>query len=306
MIARLRRSFRIWKQCLQVIRKDRELLLFPIMSFLLLIPVTLSFILLLASTVNFQQADGMEIKTRHYVVPFLFYLVSYTVMIFFNSGLVGCALMRLDGKDPVVRDGLQIGRENFRRIVGWALMAATVGFLLKLLENIRLDGNDQGGGFAIGHIVSGILGLAWSLMTYLVVPVLVVEKVGPLSGVKRSIGLFKKTWGEQVVAGMSLGLVIFLLVLIGILPIILGSAAGIRQLWCWGFLWPWYIGSHWVHCIPHSAASIRLPCIAMRRLGKLLLSLIETVSKGPFNRDLRSLENGGHRSPHTLLYSCEP
>jgi hypothetical protein len=57
------------------------------------------------------------------------------------------------------------------------------------------------------------------VVTFLVVPVLVVENVGPVEAVKRSGSLLKKTWGEQLVGNFSIGsifgLLIFAAILIG-------------------------------------------------------------------------------------------
>jgi amino acid transporter len=64
--------------------------------------------------------------------------------------------------------------------------------------------------------------MAWSLATFLAVPVLVAEDLGPVEAIKRSSQLLKKTWGEQIVGGLSIGLVFGLL---AIAVVILGAAA---------------------------------------------------------------------------------
>ena len=109
---------------------------------------------------------------------------------------------RLDGGDPSVADGLRIARGKWLPILGYAAIAATVGMLLRALE--------QRAGF-IGRVVVGLTGVAWTLATFLTVPVLVARDVGPLEAVKQSAALLQRTWGENLIGnggiGLALGLV---------------------------------------------------------------------------------------------------
>jgi hypothetical protein len=141
---------------------------------------------------------------------FLFYIVQYTVIIFANSALVGAAMIRLRGGNPTVGDGFRVAMKHIGAILGYALISATVGMILRWLSER---------GKTMGQIVSSIVGLAWNLATYLVVPVLVVEGIGPVEAVKRSANLLKKTWGEQIVGNFSISLVF---VLLAVLLTILG------------------------------------------------------------------------------------
>lgn len=109
---------------------------------------------------------------------------------------MGAALIRSAGGDPTVSDGLAIASKRMGAIVGYAAMAATVGMLLQAVS--------QRSGF-LGRIVMGLVGLAWTLATYLAVPILVTKDVGPLDAVKESAALFRRTWGEQVVGNFGLG-----------------------------------------------------------------------------------------------------
>jgi hypothetical protein len=153
-----------------------------------------------------------------YCLAFLFYLVQYTVVFFFNSALVGAALMRLDGGDPTVSDGLAIASKRMGAILGYAALAATVGVLLRAIS--------ERSGF-LGRIAVGLVGMAWSLATYLAVPVLVTKDVGPLDAIQESAALFKRTWGEQVVGNFGMGWAVFTAVLswglFSVLFIVLGA-----------------------------------------------------------------------------------
>jgi hypothetical protein len=154
-----------------------------------------------------------------YVLAFVFYFVQYTVIFFFNSALVGAALIRLGGGDPTVSDGLAIASKRMGTILGYAAIAATVGMVLRMIS--------ERSGF-LGRVVAGLLGMAWTLGTYLVVPILVTEDLGPIDAVKQSGALFRKTWGEQVVGNFGLGWAVFLMgfswTLVSIL-LVVGAAA---------------------------------------------------------------------------------
>jgi hypothetical protein len=216
---RLRRSWQLAKASWAVLRADRELLLFPLMSFLALVAILISFAVPIALTVGFSGRELDENSTLGFVLGFLFYVVAYSVMFFFNAGLVGAAMIRLEGGDPTVGDGLRIASSRLPAIIGYAVIAATVGMVLRFIS--------ERAGF-IGAIIIGFIGLAWSVLTFLVVPVLVVEKVGPVDAVKRSGGLLRKTWGEQIIGGAGIGIVFGLLsfaaIIIGIAVVVAFAA----------------------------------------------------------------------------------
>src|SRR5262249_51826250 len=125
-----------------------------------------------------------------WVVMFAYYFCNYFVVVFCNSALISCALIRFNGGTPTVGDGLQAAASRLPQILAWALVSATVGILLKAVENVHERA---------GQLISGLLGLAWTVLTYFVVPVLVVEKVGPFEAIRRSMAILRKTWGEALV-----------------------------------------------------------------------------------------------------------
>src|SRR2546428_3390899 len=114
-------------------------------------------------------------------------------------------------------DGLKVAMQNVRRIAGWALVTATVGLILRAIA--------ERFGF-LGRIIAGALGAAWGIITYLVVPVLIFEKIGPWAAVKRSGSLLRQTWGEAAGGYLSLGGIIVLLALPALLVPLLGFAIG--------------------------------------------------------------------------------
>jgi Family of unknown function (DUF6159) len=207
----LARSMQIFKESLAVLKKDKELVLFPVISGVIMIVLTASFFVPIVFLTGIK--DGKtDINPIYYVFLFLFYLIGYFVVIFFNTGLIACAKIRLKGGDPKFSDGMQVAVDNVGKIFGWALISATVGMILQIIR-------ERAGIF--GRIAAGIFGMAWNLLTFFVIPVMIFENLGVSTSIKKSAQLFKKTWGENVVLRFSVGLVLFLLGLVGVIPIVL-------------------------------------------------------------------------------------
>jgi hypothetical protein len=202
VFATFSRSWELAKASLAVLRSDKELLLFPLISFIGLVLVTVGFAVPWIASGGWREleANGPGITT--YVIAFLYYLVTYTVIFFCNTALVGAAMIRLDGGDPTLRDGFRIAGSRLPQIIGYALIAATVGMVLRWIS-------ERAG--IVGQIIIGIIGFAWNIATFLVVPVLVIENVGPIDAIKRSASLLRKTWGEQLVGNAGIGLIFGLL-----------------------------------------------------------------------------------------------
>jgi hypothetical protein len=201
MFTRLSRSWELIKASGAVLRQDKELLLFPFFSAIATLLVSASFIVPLILTGAFEQDVAPGNETSYMVFLFLFYLFQYFIIFFFNSALVGAAMIRLDGGDPTVSDGLRIAGSRVVQIIGYAAIAATVGLILRLIE--------ERAGF-IGRWIVGLLGLAFTVATFLTVPVLVSRDVGPLEAVKESAALLKKTWGENIIGNAGMGFMFFL------------------------------------------------------------------------------------------------
>lgn len=218
MFERMATGWELAKQSLRVLRLDKELLLFPILSGIscLLVMATFAVPTFYSGLLNDVTSEEMSTETQVIlgVVTFAFYFVSYFVVIFFNSALVACAIIRLKGGDPTVADGFSAAMARLPQIAGWALVSASVGMILKIIES-RSE--------RVGEIVASLLGMAWSITTFFVIPVLVVEKTGPVDAVKRSVAIMKKTWGESLTANMGIGFISGLVSMLGALPIIGGA-----------------------------------------------------------------------------------
>jgi len=196
---RLSNSWDLVKASAAVLRADKELLLFPVISAILSILVVVTFAVpaILSGIFAAGLADASGIPVLGYAGVLLFYVAQYFVILFCNTALVGAALIRLRGGDPTVADGFRIAASRVGPILGYALIAATVGMVLRAIS--------ERSGF-LGRLVVSLVGLAWGLATFLVVPVLVVEGVGPVEAVRRSASYLRKTWGEQIAGNLGMGL----------------------------------------------------------------------------------------------------
>jgi hypothetical protein len=206
---------------LHVLGKDRELLVFPIASGIVSVVVLLSFLGgawgsgVLTTAINEIEAATSEegritaSQVVMAVIAFAYYFVSYAAIIYFNAALIGAAHIRLTGGDPTIADGLRAANACLPAILGYALIAATVGVLLSMLR----DNSNN----VVARIVVGIIGMAWTLITFLVVPVIVIERLGPVAAIGRSTRLLKETWGEQIVSNLGFGLINLLIAIPGVL-----------------------------------------------------------------------------------------
>ena len=217
----------------EVLKQDKELLFFPLLSAIGCVLVLASFAAPILALTDWQAAgESMAAGTAEALSVsdgqvsadqimqmlglFLFYCCNYFVIIFFNAGLIACAEIRMEGGDPTVGDGLRAAWSRLPAILGWAVLAATVGLVLRMIEE-RSN--------MVGKIVAGLLGMAWSITSFLVVPILVIENERPLSALRRSASMLKKTWGEQIIGNFSFGLIFILLALPLALLLFTGIAA---------------------------------------------------------------------------------
>jgi hypothetical protein len=208
-VGKIARSWELVKASWSVLQADKELIVFPVLSTIAVTVVMISFAVPMFLTGVFERGlfrvGGVPIAGI--VLGFIFYTIQYTIIFYCNSALVGAAMIRLKGGDPTVSDGFAIANSHITSIVGYALLAATVGVILR---NIARRG-------VIGRIVASLFGLAWNIATFLAVPVLVVEGVGPIDAVKRSTQLLKKTWGEQLAGNIGIGAAFTLVFFAGLL-----------------------------------------------------------------------------------------
>lgn len=216
MFASIYRSIELAKQSLEVVRKDREILLFPVLSGIACILFVGVLIIPLFITGIFM-GGSLDNPIIVYGGLFVFYLVTSFIVVFFNTALVTCAHIRLTGGDPTFRDGITSAYRHMGKIFLWAVISATVGVILSLIR----DQNN-----IIGQIISSLIGMAWSLLTYFVIPVMILENLGITDSIKESASLFRKTWGESIIGPGSISLIFVLIALAVLIPLFLIFMSG--------------------------------------------------------------------------------
>lgn len=212
-MGRFARSWELTKASWRALRADRELLSLPVFSFLASL-VVLGVAVGLVFVVDYDAARGIEefeLSPAGIIVLVLAGMVTAVVATYFQAAMVGGARDRLTGGDPTVGSALAVATSRLGVIVPWALFSWTVGTVLRAIE-------ERAG--ALGGFIAGLIGAAFRVVTFLAVPVLVVEQLGPIATLKRSGELFRRTWGENLVAQVGLGLIGF----VAMVPVLLVAA----------------------------------------------------------------------------------
>jgi hypothetical protein len=199
---RFGRTWQLFKESFAVLAGDAEILVFPVCSGISLLLLGATFLIPLYRDGTLQAVAHHKGKWDDYAVLFCWYYLNFFVGIFFNSALMGCANIRLSGGQPTVSAGFRMAVSRLGPIALWALVAASVGLVLSTMRDRRNK---------LLSIMAAGLSLAWSLITYMIVPVLLFEDRGVFSSMHRSEQLFRSHWGEQVAGGFGFGLLTTLL-----------------------------------------------------------------------------------------------
>ena len=179
-----------------VLKAYPKLALFPVLSGIALIAV--SAVLIIPTGVGALAGAGMNLSDKAvesivYVALFVWYFLCTFVVVFCNAALISCALQSFAGQPPTIGSGFAAAAKRLPQILGWSLVAATVGVILQALQSLLTDKL----GF-FGDLLAGIFSAVWGVATYFVVPVLVTDGVGPVKAIKRSSGILRRTWGESL------------------------------------------------------------------------------------------------------------
>ncbi|HET7416653.1 MAG TPA: DUF6159 family protein [Solirubrobacterales bacterium] len=206
---RIKRGWGLTKKSWALLREHPSLLRFPLYG---AVATTLLAIVFLGPGLYLWDDDKQAGAIPLIVIGV--YVLSF-VGFYFSVGLAACADMIFRGQEASVADGLAVSRSRISQISGWAAVSAAISLVMGLLEN-------QGG--TLGTVAARLVGMAWSLITFLAVPVIAIEGTGPFETIKRSGALFRERWGQQITGNIAIGGAVFL---IGVLPAILLIVAGV-------------------------------------------------------------------------------
>jgi len=220
---RLSNGWTLAMNSFKVLKENKQLIIFPILSSISLVLVMGSFILVFLG-INGWPDDSLEDSSSasnlsYYLYLFLFYLVNYFVVVFFNMALIHCTRLYFRGEEVSINAGLRFSLSRIGTIFSWSVFAAIVGTILRIIQ-------EESG--IIGKIITGLIGIVWSIATFFVVPIIAYENLGPIAAFKRSAQMMKQKWGESLGANFSFGLIQFLAMIVLMIPcFIIGSMINI-------------------------------------------------------------------------------
>ena len=210
---RLSNGWRITQNSFAILKQNKQLIIFPILSSISLVLVIGVFVLGIFASAGWDiELIQTENPVLNYLLLFAFYFVNYFIVVFFNMALIHCSKLYFNGEEATVSAGLKFSMSRVGAIFSWALFAATVGTILKVIQ--------ENSGI-IGKIITGVIGIVWGVTTFFVVPVIAYENHGPISAFKRSAQLMKEKWGESLASTFSLGLIQTIVLLLLAIPVVL-------------------------------------------------------------------------------------
>lgn len=216
-MGRIRNSWELGKISWGVLRSDKTLAAFPVISAI----ATLLVVAIFAALIGLTGIDSSNGQDSLAAVGYVYVVVGYIVLAFvatyFTGALVAGANDVLEGRPATLGDSFAAANAKLHRLLPWAIVQATVSVIIQAIED-RLG--------PLGQIIAGLFGAAWTVVTFLTIPIIMLEDVGPWNALKRSGTLLKQTWGENIVAQVGFGLLAFLAALPGVAVIAIGVATG--------------------------------------------------------------------------------
>jgi Family of unknown function (DUF6159) len=212
---RIKNSWELAKVSWSVLRSDKALAVFPLLS-------ALAGLLVVGIVAGLTAATGVNgggngsLKAIGYVFIVAGYIAMAFVATYFLAALVHAANEALEGRRADLADCFAAANQRLHRILPWAIVQASVSMVIQALESQRF----------IGQLVAALIGTAWAVLTFLTVPIIMLEDLGPINALKRSGHLLRGTWGENLSAQFGFGLFGLIAMLPGILVIAIGASSG--------------------------------------------------------------------------------
>jgi hypothetical protein len=220
-IGKFKASMILAKESWNLLKKDKEMMLFPVISVLLnlvcavLICFAFFLVVLGGNPETLKNANVSGAIEAAFL--FVLYFVSFFITIFFQAGIIAIAHGRLNGQDLTFGDGINSANQHIKKIFIWSLIGATVGTILRMIsERSKL----------LGKIITSLLGAAWSILTFFIVPVIMLDELSVKDSLKKSAAIIGKTWGETLIINIGVGLYFMFLAMMGIFVFIASLFTG--------------------------------------------------------------------------------
>lgn len=203
-MGKFKASWALFKQSLHVLQQDKEIVLFPILSSVILMIISIIFVAGFYATGMFD-AEGevteSTSKSIFYGIIFIYYVLSYFILTYFRVGLTAIVYERINGRDINFKDGMSRAKQIAGKIFVWSLVASTVGIVLRIISDRSKW---------LGKLAASLLGAAWGIVTMFIAPTLLLDTVSVWQSIKNSGSVFKKTWGETIIMNVSFSFVTFI------------------------------------------------------------------------------------------------
>lgn len=207
---KLQNGVELTRQSWGALMQNKHLLIFPLISTIAMIVVSILFFIPISATGIFAALSGEGTTGGNIayiasaITIFLYYIVANFVVIFSNTALVGAALKLARGEQATVQDGINIAMSRVQNIFIYAVISATVGMIARSIRDAGRNSNNIVVGI-LASILGGLIQGAWNVIVFFAIPVLAYENVGPIESIKRSYALFKQTWGEGFTGSTVIG-----------------------------------------------------------------------------------------------------
>lgn len=226
--ATIGRGWKMSKLSMRVVMKDPELIFYTILCGIMSLVTMVSISIPQFLEQSWAIDSNGNITPLYGVFIFLGYMIVSIVVTFWNSAIVANSHMRLTGKNPTFADGISAATKKLPIIIVWGIIAGTVGLLLKMLNQAAQ--NKKGGAAVLAQILTMVGATIWWMVTFFMIPHLIIEGKGVRESFSSSKSMFFNRWGENVSAGMGIGLVTFFFGAI-IVVISLGLMLALGPLW---------------------------------------------------------------------------
>ena len=230
----IKRGWKMSKLSMSVVKKDPELMVYVFLMGFLSLGAMIAMAVPELLGQSWTKTEDGKMSPAYMAFVFLGYMGISIIVTFWNSAIVANAHIRLTGGDPKFMDGISAAMKRFHLIVIWGVIAGTVGLLLKMLNAAAKD-SKHGGAQAVAMILNIIGAAIWWMMTFFIIPHLIIEGKGVKESLKSSKNMFFKTWGENVTSGIGIGLIASLPVLL-IVIVSAGMMATLGELWWIGLI----------------------------------------------------------------------
>ena len=221
-IGKLRASYLLFKESWRFLASDKEMLFIPVIATLLnlfLFGILIAIGAMVASAQGTPLFTGDQLTGLDYLFIFFFYVIGAFTLSLSQAGIINTVYTRIHGGNATLGESLKVAFSHSGSLLVWSAITSTVGLVLNAIaERSAL----------VGKIIAGLIGAGWNVVTFFVIPAMVIDRKSAFASIPHSLRVFKRTWGETLVSNISLGVFFFaahMLVLLSFVGLIIMGAS---------------------------------------------------------------------------------